>query len=203
MTTADPLVVGARERIVAHEMAWRVGVAGTVDESEVPVVAGASPLTVLTSRAFPAELLARRARFLQAVGWLRGASDECVPGRSPSLPPEATLADHLAVVATARRAHADSVELATLVAAVGTDVVGVAPADLDTQAWDDFFDALADDLAPGWRLRVRPVGTSRAALEAVSVAADAYFGRRRSSSVWPAARRAVEGAATLKRRWLR
>lgn len=201
MTTADPLVEGVQRRIVAHEIAWRIGEPAAVYELGFAVVVGAPPLTVLTSRAFPHAVLARRERFLRAVGWLDGSPDECIPGRSPSLPPEATLADHLAVVASARRARADSVELATLVASLGGDVVGAAPAALDTRLWDDFFDAHADGLVPGWRSRVPGARSSWAALEAVSVASDSFFGRRRSSSLWPYARRAVEGAATVKRRW--
>jgi hypothetical protein len=204
MTPADSLVHEVRQRIVDHELARRVGRRSPAHDEAAVTVTGAPPLTALTGRVFGRAVLERRQRFLQAVGWIALPLDECVPGRTPALPDVASIEDHLAVMIAAGHVRADDVDVATMAASLDATVVGTEPAPLDAARWDEHFDRIADGLVPGWRHRVTATGSAWAALEAVSVAGDTWFGRRRQArSLWPVARRAVEGAAEVKRRWFR
>ena len=198
MGADGPLIAAVIERIISHETSRRTGRAFPI---ELP--ADAPPLTILTRNAFPPEVLERRERFLRAVGWIDGPVDECTPGERPGLPPEATIEDHVAVVACARRVQARSLAEAALAASLGVEVTGVEPPAVVAASWSDVFDAAADAEAPGWRSRP-PVGAGPwPRLEAVVLGADSLFGRRRALPVWPALGRLVGRLGVAKRRWVR
>ena len=201
MGAADPLIAAVVDRIVAHETAWRVGRALPVELPPPP--AGTGPVTVLAGGAFGRGVLDRRERFLRAVGWIDGAVDDCRPGQLPGLPPEATVEDHVAALAAARRVHAGSPVEAALAGSLGVAVVGVEVPPLDTSFWRAFFDDVADRTDPAWRDRARTPGGAWPRLEAVTLAADSAFGRRRVLPVWRALGRVVAQLGVAKRRWLR
>src|SRR5687768_10226305 len=131
MGAADPLIVAVVDRIVAHETTCRVGRALAVELPAAPP-AGSGPVTILAGGAFRRDVLDRRERFLRGVGWIDGPVDDCRPGVLPALPPEATVEDHVAALAAARRVHAGSPAEAALAGSLGVAVVGVEVPPLDT-----------------------------------------------------------------------
>lgn len=193
---AIDVVDAASTRIAATEL-WRRTAIREV--AEIP--AGGPPIVVLAPETFTASLLGRRLAFCRLAGWVPDRVDRHVAGRYPDLPPEADVADHLAVALAAAGPTDDSgdVRLATLLAVL-RDPEARDPSDL--RWWAEALDACADALRPGWRQRtpVPTVAPVHARLEAVTRQADAWFGHRRRRSPWPSLHRLTGAAGDVRRR---
>ncbi len=195
MDGLQTLLNGVEARIVQHEMAVRLGRPHVV---ELP--ADGPPLIALAGRAFPDAVLARRMRFLRAVGWVSGPPDDWDPVSAAVLPDTAALEDRLAVLAASRVIRTTDAALGMLAQALGTPVAGVVVPPADHEWWDRRFNELADAIDGSWRARDLAPGGAYARLEAVTVAGDAMFGRRRAGGTWDRLHRAVRRAGDLKRR---
>lgn len=185
MSEPSPLVIAVAERIVADQTRIRLG---RPCAAALPL--DGPPVTVLAGVSFPPAVIARRMRFLEAVGWYPAAGAE--------LPHLASLEDRVAVVAASLPETDDGAFAALKAAVSGND----APPDV-FEYWERFFDTVADAVDPNWRTRLAPRPGGFAALEAVTANADMLFGRRRAMTAWPALEWAAKWGAKTKRRWLR
>jgi hypothetical protein len=199
MPEPSAVVQAVAARIEHDELTRRLGraVAASVAVEAPP---GAPPVTVLAARWFPPHVCERRARVMRALGLIGEVVDVCVPGSEPALPDTATLEDHVALLHLARRVRADDDVTASLAAAVGARVEGDGAAAIDDGRWDAAFDAAADAVDASWRSRVVAPAPTFAPQEAVSLATDAFFGRRRRPDVWRPLREGVRWAGATKRR---
>ena len=171
-----------RERIVAHETSARLGRRLAVElPTETP------PLTILAGRAFPADVLDRRLRFLEQVGWLA------------DVPEHATIEDCLAAIRAAPTFRAEDEETAALALSIGATLNGPPPR-CEPAYWDAFFDGVADRETPGWRLGPPPAAVT-ARFESVTLRGDSFFGRHRAVPFWPATAAVLGRIGDAKRRW--
>jgi hypothetical protein len=201
MPEPSAVVRAVAARIEHDELVRRLGRARAASVAVEPPP-GAPPVTVLSSRSFPPHVCERRVRVMQALGWIGDVVDVCVPGDDAALPEDATLEDHVALVSVARVVRAVDDASASLAAAVGSRVEGDGTASSDDGAWDAAFDAAADAVDPAWRSRVVAATPAFAPQEAVSLAGDAFFGRRRRTDPWRALREGVRRAGETKRRFV-
>ncbi len=176
-------------------------------------------MTTLAGRAFPRAVLERRLRFLRAVDWYPDAAPDVALGVDTdlplgSLPPEASLEDHLAAVVGARvvtvsQEPADPATAALVWALRGQSPVPstLPPTPGEIAELAAFFDRQADAADPEWRVRLSDADgggiaavTTWARLEAATLSGDRFFGRRPAGRAWGTVSRLVWWLAEYKRR---
>ncbi len=127
-------------------------------------------------------------------------TEEC----GSQLPPEASLEDEIAILWAAVEVRVTDPDLRALSYALRSARSGITSTPSPEVArLDAFFDAVADQIDPDWRSQTGhvtaiPPGWSR--LEAATIDADWWFGRRRTGRTWRFLHRCVTELGNQKRR---
>lgn len=181
------------DRILANEWARRGGPPAT--GGWAAELAGLPPVSELAARAFPVWVLERRLRFWDLLGHRPGP----VQGRLGDVPlPPAGAEDYAAWVYGAPAVSTADPFVAGLARALGRDCDGPATGPDAADRLERFLGRWAGPPGTGPDHLAVPPAFSR--LEAATVAADRWFGRRGPGAGWDRLSTAVGWAGRMKRR---
>jgi hypothetical protein len=120
------------------------------------------------------------------------------------LPPEASLEDEIAILSEAAEIRITDPDLRAVCDAVRLARSRISPPpSREISSLEAFFDAVADQIDPDWRAqagRVTAIPPNWSRLEAATIHADWWFGRRRTGRTWRFLHRFVTEVGNQKRR---